>query len=136
MNLAVLQDELIRDEALRFKPYTDREGKLTIGVGRNLTDVGISRDEAMMLLNNDITSAVGALDQLIPWWRQMSEARQHVVVNMCFNLGPQKLMGFRLALAAMESGNYEDAALQMEASEWYNEVGGRAIRLTGQMRAG
>ena len=136
MNMASLQEELIRDEALRLKPYIDTRGKWTIGVGRNLSDDGISREEAMMMLNNDITIAVSALDSLLPWWRKLSEVRQHVLINMCFNMGAQKLAGFRLALAAMEKGDYEEAARQMEASEWYNEVGNRAIRLTEQMRLG
>lgn len=50
MNLTALKEELIRDEGLRLKPYRDTVGKLTIGVGRNLDDVGITKDEAMHLL--------------------------------------------------------------------------------------
>ena len=54
MNLADLRDQLIIDEGLRLRPYRDSVGKLTIGVGRNLDDVGISNDEAMVLLDHDI----------------------------------------------------------------------------------
>lgn len=45
---------LIRHDGLRLKPYRDTRNKLTIGVGRNLDDVGITREEALMLPNNEI----------------------------------------------------------------------------------
>lgn len=136
MNYQTLRESLILDEALRLKPYVDTKGKTTIGVGRNLTDVGISKDEAIFLLDNDIKHVIEGLDTLIPWWRGMSDVRQHVVMNMCFNMGLSKLMGFKLALSAMESGDYETAANQMLNSAWYGEVGPRAIRLVSLMRSG
>lgn len=52
-----LIDQLVRDEGLRLHPYIDSVGKLTIGVGRNLTDMGISQAETEMLLSNDIANA-------------------------------------------------------------------------------
>jgi lysozyme len=136
VNYSALKDELIRDEGLRFKIYLDTVGKSTIGVGRNLSDVGISREEAMIMLDNDITAATTALDATFPWWRGMNDVRQNAIVNMAFNLGIHRLAGFKLALAAMEKGDYAEAANQMEHSEWYTQVGGRAIRLTEMMRSG
>jgi lysozyme len=44
MNDAKLIAELVKDEGLRLKPYKCTAGKTTIGVGRNLDDVGISKD--------------------------------------------------------------------------------------------
>src|SRR4051812_27390106 len=41
VNRDALVNQLIIDEGLKLSPYTDTVGKLTIGVGRNLTDVGI-----------------------------------------------------------------------------------------------
>jgi len=52
---------------LRLKPYRDSVGKLTIGVGRNLDDVGISAEEADVLLANDIAKAQAELKQALPW---------------------------------------------------------------------
>lgn len=136
MNYQNLREMLITDEGLRLKPYRDTVGKLTIGVGRNLDDLGISKDEAMIMLDNDILAAVDALDKTFPWWRGMSEVRQRVLVNMCFNLGIHGVANFRKALAAMEAGDYTTAAKEMEDSEWYRQVGGRAIRLVSLMRNG
>lgn len=133
---ARLADELVRDEALRLKPYRDRKGKLTIGIGRNLDDVGITREEAFHLLANDIERAVVDLDQFVPWWRRVDDVRQRVLVNMCFNMGIGELLKFRRALAALEVGNYAETARQMLESEWANEVGDRATRLAEMMRSG
>ena len=136
MNYQALREMLIIDEAMKLHPYTDPEGKLTIGVGRNLSDGGISKDEALFLLDNDIKAAVTALDGLFNWWRGMSEVRQQVIVNMCFNMGIAKLSGFKMALAAMEAGKYDEAANQMMNSAWYTQVGARGIRLVSLMRNG
>ncbi len=136
MNYQTIREDLIRDEGIRLHPYKDTVGKLTIGVGRNLDDVGISKDEATFLLDNDIKVAIAGLEQLLPWWKSMSDVRQHVLLNMCFNLGISRLMGFKLALIAMEAGNYEEAANQMMNSAWFTQVGARAIRLVSLMRNG
>lgn len=135
MNYQSFRDMVILDEGLRLKPYTDSNGHLTIGVGRNLDAVGISNDEAMVLLDNDIKAAIEVVDQIAPWWRGMSEMRQHVLVNMAFNLG-YKLAGFKRALTAMEAGAYETAADEMKNSEWYRQVGARGVRLVSLMRQG
>lgn len=136
MNYQAIREMLIINEGMRLHPYKDTMGILTIGVGRNLDQIGLSKDEALTLLDNDINAAIAALDALLPWWRGMSEIRQQVLIDMCFNMGISKLAGFKLALAAMEAGNYDDAANQMQNSAWFNQVGGRGIRDVSLMRNG
>lgn len=136
MNADMLAAELVRDEDIRLKPYRDIRGKLTIGVGRNLDDEGITREEAMMLLRNDIAGRLGDLDRHIPWWRRLDEVRQLVLADMCFNLGIERLLGFRKMLAALQLGDFETAAEEMAASQWDHEVKDRAVRLVAMMRTG
>lgn len=136
MNIENLTAELIVDEAMKLKPYHCTAGKLTIGVGRNLDDVGISPDEARYLLKNDIQRVCGELDAALPWWGKLSERRQRVLANMAFNLGIKGLLGFKNTLAAMQQGRYEDAANGMLASLWAKQVGNRAVRLAKMMREG
>lgn len=136
MNRTELREQLILDEGLRLKPYRDSVGKLTIGVGRNLSDVGISMHEAMLLLDNDVDAVEDDLDQRLPWWRGLSEARQLVLANMCFNLGIGRLMGFKNTLAAIKVSDYAAAADGMLASKWAGQVGKRAHRLAKMMREG
>lgn len=130
-----IYDQLRRDEGMRLKPYRDTVGKLTIGVGRNLDDVGLYEDEAMTLLRNDVMRVINALAQL-SWTPPLSHVRFEVLVNMAFNLGVAGLLEFKKMIAAASSGDYAGAASEMLNSQWAKQVGDRAVRLARQMREG
>ena len=127
---------LIRDEGLRLKPYVDTVGKVTIGIGRNLTDNGISEGEAYAFLENDLDKVEEALDRSLPWWRGLDAVRQEVLQNMAFNLGIGGLLGFKNTLAAVRAGLWTNAARGMRASKWARQVGARAGRLASAMETG
>lgn len=126
--------QLERHEGCVLKPYKDTVGKLTIGIGRNLDDVGISRDEAYYLASNDIDSAEKTCMKNITGYLRLSENRQLVLLNMCYNLGIGRLLGFKNTLAAIAAGNYDLAAAGMLASKWAEQVGDRAKELAEIMR--
>lgn len=127
---------LVRDEGLKLTPYVDTVGKVTIGVGRNLTDVGISHDEALTLLMNDIAKAQAFVRTKLPWSLNIDRVRCAVLENMCFNMGIEKLLEFHHMLAAMQGGDWPTAATQGRASLWHKEVGDRAERLMKQLESG
>ncbi len=132
---AALTLELKRDEGQRLKPYLDTVCKITIGIGRNLTDVGISVSECNIFLQNDIERALMWLDHYLPWWRTLDAVRQRVIINMALNLGG-KLLSFVNTLSAMQRNNYTVAAESMLASKWADQVGARAQRLAKMMHTG
>ncbi|MCW2248313.1 lysozyme [Azospirillum fermentarium] len=136
MNLDQLKADLIRDEDLKLRAYTCTAGKTTVGVGRNLDDVGISRDEALYLLDNDIRRVTADLNREFPWWRRLSEPRQRAVANMCFNMGINRLKGFRKMLAALQAGDYGRAAAEATDSAWFRQVGVRGPRVVALIRNG
>lgn len=136
MNRDELRSMLVLHEGLKLKPYKCTAGRLTIGVGRNLDDVGITQDEAMYLLERDIDRVEADLDRNIPWWKEMTPARQAVMADMCFNLGITRLMAFVNTLAAMKVGRFDAAADGMLNSLWAQQVGARAQRLAKMMREG
>lgn len=136
MDAEKLAAQLNVDEGRRPRIYVDTVGKVTGGVGRNLTDRPFSEDEIDLMLKNDIAMVEAQLDQRLPWWREMSEARQNVLANMAFNLGINRLLGFVNTLAAMKDQRYDAAALGMLDSTWAKQVGQRAIRLAAIMRTG
>ncbi len=53
--LQKVKDQLIRHERLKLKPYRCPAGMLTIGVGRNLDDRGITQKEAFQKLYDSQT---------------------------------------------------------------------------------
>lgn len=136
MDSALFKAQLIRHEDVKLKPYRCPSGKLTIGVGRNLEDLGISRTEAEMMLENDVNRVVSELDRALPWWRSMTDARQRVLADMAFNLGLSRLLAFENTLAAMRTGQYDTAANEMLHSLWARQVGERAETLARMMREG
>ena len=132
----LLWPQLKAHEGLRLKPYRDSVGKLTIGVGRNLDDVGLREGEAMFLCFCDVAAVEQALDARLPWWRGLDAARRAVVVDMAFNMGVDGLLGFGDALAALRAGRFGDAAQSMLRSRWAGQVGRRATTLARMMRTG
>jgi lysozyme len=136
MTILNLIDQLIRDEGIKLKPYRDTVGKLTIGVGRNLDDVGITKEEAVFLLHNDIRAAEDAVFKALAWTVNMDPIRRAVLVNMAFNMGIGGLLTFKHTLALVQQGKYDDAADAMQNSAWSEQVGPRAARLSVQMRTG
>ncbi len=131
-----LKTSITGHEGLKLFPYRDTVGRLTIGYGRNLTDVGISREEASMLLDHDLVTAVVSCQQHFSWFNQLDAARQRVLAEMCFNLGLQGLLEFTRMLQAVQNGHYATAAAEMLRSSWAGQVGYRARRLSSLMQTG
>ncbi len=136
INDARLRAQLKLHEGERFRAYRCTAGKVTIGVGRNLDDVGLTRAESDFLLDNDIARIEQELDTAHPWWRGMNEVRQRVLIDMCFNLGISRLNTFTNTLGAMRRDDYPQAAEGMLASRWASQVGARATRLAEMMKTG
>lgn len=135
MNRYLLRSQLERHEGLRLKPYRDTVGKLTVGYGRNLEDVGISRDEADFMLDNDIDQVERQLDT-VDEYRDLDPVRQTVIANMAFNLGFAGLMGFKNMWSAIDRRDWDSAADEMLNSKWARQVGVRAVELSEIMRTG
>jgi lysozyme len=136
VNRTALSAQLTVDEGKRTRIYLDSVGKWTGGVGRNLSDRPFSDDEIALMLANDIAIAEHELDRALPWWRSMTEARQQALCNMCFNLGIDRLLGFKKALMFLQAGRWDAAATEFLDSKWAKQVGARADRIADAIRKG
>lgn len=133
MDYVAMEKQLVEHEGERLFPYRDSVGKLTIGIGRNLDDKGITHAEARYMLRNDIFECERKLKEL-SIWDQISEIRQRVLLDMCFNMGMIGLLGFKRMFEALRLQDYDKAAEEMIKSRWARQVGGRAVRLAAMMR--
>jgi len=124
-----IYEMLMRHEGLKLKPYRDTVGKLTIGVGRNLEDTGISQGEAFNLLRADLVRVRKGLDKYLPWWAEQPERVRLVLQNMAFQLGSAGLLRFKRFLAALQRHRYSDAAKEMLDSDWAKQTPNRAGEL-------
>jgi lysozyme len=146
--LITLQRILSQDEGVRKFPYLDccglpwrdcqcqTKGKLTIGIGRNLDDLGLSDSEIIQLQQNDVKKMTADLERNFGWFHNMDTARRIVIVSMAFNLGIQGLKNFKNMIRAIEVGNFNQAAEEMLESQWSTQVKDRAIRLASIMKSG
>lgn len=125
-------------EGLRLKPYKCTAGKLTIGYGRNLQDVGITKEEALMMFERDFAIAESEARRLCKVYNidygNLIEQRFYVLTDMVFNMGYDRVSKFKKMLTALSNGQYETAADEMLDSAWAAQVGNRATQLAALMR--
>lgn len=131
-----LFSQLRLHEGVEHKPYKCTAGYLTIGVGRNIEERGLSDDEIDYILNNDVNIATDELVDTFDWYADLDDVRQRVVVDMVFNLGMPRFKQFKNMIAAIEAGDWMEASNQMVDSRWAQQVGLRASRLAEMMETG
>jgi lysozyme len=140
MNRTRLVAQLRHHEGDRRKPYRDTAGHLTIGVGRNLDAKPLSDAVVQLMLDEDINEAWQACQRGVPGFDTLSEARQHALLDMTFNMGPAEMfppgVAFYKMLAAVERRDFTAAAVEMLDSVWARQVGGRAATLAKMMKEG
>jgi lysozyme len=141
-----LLKELMLDEGVIHEIYRDHLGYPTFGVGHLITEkdkewglkmgTPISKERVKECLEQDVEIVCSELDKNMKWWRDLSDARQRVMANMCFNLGYPRLSKFKNYLAAVQEEDWETAAEEMLDSKWARQVGDRAVRLQTMMLDG
>ena len=136
-NREQLITELTRDEGRVLKPYRCTAGKLSIGIGRNIEDRGISIKEAEFMLSNDIDDCLSeAVDIFGIKFITFSPARQRAIINMIFNLGSHGFRGFIRTIDCIKRDDWGLAADAILRSKWATQVGQRAVRISEQFRSG
>ena len=138
-NLTTLEQRLIQHEGFKHFGYSDSLGNFTIGCGRNIDSrggLGLSSDEIIYLLRNDINRTEGRLLEY-GWYRHLdSRVRQEAIIEMAFNLGMTKFLNFRKAIRAISLGNYDEAARELIDSTWAEQLPERAQDIANRVRHG
>ncbi len=140
MSAISMADEMIqRHEGFSRWVYKDTVGKWTIGIGRNVDKnggPGITEDEALFLLSNDLQSINTEATQAFPWFSSLNDARQAAIIDMIYNIGMAGFQRFKQTISFLAQGNYPAAADEMLKSTWAVQVGARATELAGIIRTG
>ena len=135
-----LAKQLTIDEGIESQAYKDSLGLLTIGIGRlidpSVLGSGLRPDEIEYLFNNDLKDRIEKLSKEIPWFLELDEARQGVLLNMSFQMGVTGFLKFKNTLALIKEGRYTEAATAMLQSKWAKQTPKRAARLAKQMLTG
>ncbi len=128
-----LAKQLLQHEGIRLKPYKCSANKLTIGIGRNIEDVGINEQEAFYLLFNDIDAVTTQCQKNFDWFDELSDLRQEAIVNLVFNMGLSKFMQFKKTIAYIADGQFDQAGSELLNSRYADQVGQRAIDVANQL---
>lgn len=149
LELNRLQRMVAGHEGYREKPYRCTGGFWTIGFGRNVEARPLDTAETVYfarhgfnvrsyrwLLVRDIDRVASGLVVRFPVAAKLSGPRFDALVDMAYNLGPKGMAGFRRMWAAIEAGDFDQAADEMLDSLWRRQVGQRAKTLAGIMRHG
>ena len=134
--LDLAADQIEADEGRRTHAYVDTVGKVTIGVGFNLTDVGLWDDEIDYILKNRVNEAAVNAATLFDFSDEISDQRKAALINMAYNLGKERLAGFHTLIACVSARDWDGAADAMLNSRWASQVGARADRLAKHLREG
>ncbi len=128
----IIQDH----EGFRDRMYLDTTAHYTIGYGHNLNFMPISTEAADTILQDDLSWFIDNLPKHIPWFNDLDEPRQIVLLDMAYNLGIVGLMRFKNMLSCIVAKDWEGAASEMASSRWAVQVGQRAITNARIMRTG
>ena len=130
MDIEKLKKQLIRHEARKLDVYKCSAGKLTVGIGHNLTDNGISGAVCRLMFQEDISRCSRELETIFGHsFSLYPENIQLVLADMIFNLGFVRFNWFKKMIQAVRDRNWSEMSAQMEDSKWFNQVGERAVNL-------
>ena len=135
IDLDNLITDLKVDEGFESRVYTCSANKLTVGYGWNLEDNDLPESIAVELLKYAAVEKIAQLSNN-QWFCELDSRRQSAIANMAFNIGVGGVLKFKKMIAAIEAKDYDLAAIEMQDSKWYNQVGERAKRLVNVMRWG
>lgn len=138
-----LLEELIRDEGYRQKSYIDTKGYWTIGIGHMLGKSNKFKDlhwddiQVLITFIKDVNMAIYYTRQYIVVFDQLSKPRQRALINMMFNLGPNRFGKFVKTIAAANRFDFHEAYIEMLDSKWArDDVPNRAKRVAEQWLRG
>lgn len=144
MNIDKLREELAADEGCKFEIYLDHLGYKTYGIGHLITEdeyeydypvgVPVSEDRVIEAFDTDIAITLADCDVLFDDFAALPEEVQLILANMMFNMGLPRMSKFKKMVAAIEAGDWAEAAIQMKDSKWYHQVTNRAERLIKRMK--
>lgn len=130
-----LRNMLVRHEGLKKYPYVDSVGKITIGIGFNLTDRGMTDNWINQQYEEDVLYFYNQLMVTFDWYQRLDQVRQIALIDMCF-MGWKKFLGFKKMLSALAISDYRLAAFEMLDSKWADQVGNRAKELADIIATG
>jgi lysozyme len=150
-----LYEEISSDEGKVLHAYLCSELHATVGIGHKILDTDpekeldifginweevpddqyITEDRCYILFQEDVQVAISGCMKIYNNWDDLPQEVQHILVNMCFQLGQRGLSNFKQMGKAIEESDWEKASVEMMDSRWAKQTPQRAERLKNRMLA-
>ena len=136
-----IKNMIVEHEGIRYTPYKDSLGLWTVGVGHLIGDGRslpsawnreFSHEEVMNLFDKDYEHHRQAAEK-IPGFNNLDSMGQGALTDLTFNMGPVWYRKWPRFSKAMEEGDTQLAALSLEQSKWYGQVGRRAPKIVSMV---
>ena len=142
-------EEISADEGKILHKYLCSESHPTIGIGHKVLNTDaeadlsvhevheevseeecISEGRCYELFQQDVQIAIDGCRQIYDNWEELPQEAQHVLTNMCFQLGQGGLSKFKNFKIAIEDYQWQRASEEMLDSRWNRQTPERAQRLS------
>ena len=143
IDIEQLKEQLKIDEGVVYEIYNDHLGYPTFGIGHLVIEgdpelgasVGTAVSESRVdeCFEKDVESVIGDCKKLHDAWDGYPQEVKQIVANMMFNMGLTRLSKFKRHNAALQSGDWKEAAEEGRDSRWYKQVTNRAERLMSRL---
>ena len=130
-----LLKEIKRHEGFKSKVYKCTEGYDTIGYGFAIKDLELDEDVAELILMRKIQKLLERIIIAIQWFEDSPQEVKFVVSNMCYQLGLRGFSKFKKTIYLLETGQYEEASIEMLDSLWAKQTPNRAKELSETLRS-
>jgi len=147
-------EEISADEGKILHKYLCSESHPTIGIGHKVLNTDaeadlsvhevheevseeecISEGRCYELFQQDVQIAIDGCRQIYDNWEELPQEAQHVLTNMCFQLGQGGLSKFKNFKIAVEDYQWQRASEEMLDSRWSQQTPERAQRLSERVTA-
>jgi GH24 family phage-related lysozyme (muramidase) len=140
-----LREQLIIDEGQVNEIYHDHLGYPTFGIGHLVIEgdpehgleVGtpVAEDRVIEVFAKDVETVIKDCKKLHDGWDGYPQEVKQIVANMMFNMGLTRLSKFKNHNAALQCGDWKEAAKEGRDSRWHKQVTNRAERLMSRLEA-
>ena len=130
-----LIDEIKKHEGFRDRVYKCTAGVDTIGYGFAIKDLVLDQDIADIILQRKLNQLIKRIKRTFTWYDRIPEEAQHVVVNMCFQLGIGGVSKFKKTLSHFKNHKWQEASVEMLDSKWARQTPNRALELSNIIKS-
>ena len=140
MDIQRLKKSVIKHEGIRYQKYKDHLGNWTIGVGHLIKkdeEFGtqpLTNEQVDKILNVDLNQAIDDARNFVDE-NSIKEEAFEIVVEMAFQLGLTRLLGFKNFQKSLKEVDYKASSLHMLDSRWAKQTPNRANTLASQMES-